>query len=84
MPKRLLQGIVVSDKNDKTVVVQGRAPLHAPGAEEDGAADEEVPGARRGEPLQGRRHGDDRGEHADLQDQALGRVVEQAPAEQAG
>ena len=42
MPKRMLQGVVVSDKNDKTVVVQRRAPLHASGAEEDRAPVEEL------------------------------------------
>ena len=43
MPKRILQGVVVSDKNDKTIVVQGRAPPASPGSEEDGASFEEVP-----------------------------------------
>ena len=42
MPKRVLQGTVVSDKNDKTVVVRSSA-LHPPGDEEDRAPVQEVP-----------------------------------------
>ncbi len=30
MPRRVLQGTVVSDKNAKTVIRLGRAPRHAP------------------------------------------------------
>jgi small subunit ribosomal protein S17 len=35
MPKRVLQGTVVSDKTDKTVVVKVERRVHPPGAEED-------------------------------------------------
>ena len=49
MPKRVLQGTVVSDKNDKTVVVRVDRALHAPGAEEDHPPLEEVSRPRRGE-----------------------------------
>ena len=45
MPKRILQGTVVSDKNEKTVVVKCRASLHPSGDEEDRAHVEEVQGA---------------------------------------
>ena len=37
-----LQGVVVSDKNDKTIVVEVERRLDAPGAEEDGATVQEV------------------------------------------
>ena len=43
MPKRILQGVVVSDKNDKTVVVKVERRFTASGAEEDRAPVEEVP-----------------------------------------
>ena len=42
MPKRILQGVVVSDKNDKTIVVKVERRLRAPGSEEDRAPVEEV------------------------------------------
>ena len=47
MPKRTLQGVVVSDKQDKTVVVRVERRLHPSADEEDGAADEEVLRPRR-------------------------------------
>ena len=72
MPKRTLQGVVVSDKQAKTVVVQGRAPLHPSAVQEDGSPLEEVLRARREERIQSRRHGVDRRASPDLQAQALG------------
>ena len=45
MPKRVLQGVVVSDKADKTVIVARRAPRHAPGLQEVHQALEELRGA---------------------------------------
>ena len=43
MPKRVLQGVVVSDKQDKTVVVKVERRFTHPRHEEDRAADEELP-----------------------------------------
>ena len=45
MPKRVMQGVVVSDKNTKTVVVQVQRTIYASPAEEDGAPVHEVPRA---------------------------------------
>ena len=42
MPKRILEGVVVSDKGDKTVVVKVERPFTAPGAEEDRPPVQEV------------------------------------------
>ena len=55
MPKRVLQGVVVSDKNDKTVVVEVERRYTHPLLQEDGAPDKEVSRARREERLQDRR-----------------------------
>ena len=65
-------GIVVSDKQEKTVVVKVERRFHASAFEEDGAAHEELSRARRGQVLQGRRHRLDRGDAADLALEALG------------
>ncbi len=43
MPKRVLQGTVVSDTNDKTVVVRVDRAFTPPGDEEDGSPLQEVP-----------------------------------------
>ena len=72
MPKRILQGIVVSDKNAKTVVVEVERRYTHPLLQQDRAPLEEVPRARREQHVQGRRHGADRGERADLEEQAVG------------
>ena len=45
MPKRILQGTVVSDKNDKTVVVRVERRFTHPLLQEDRAPLQEVPGA---------------------------------------
>ena len=42
MPKRILQGVVVSDKNDEDHRRVGRTPAHPSGAEEDRSAHDEV------------------------------------------
>ena len=49
--ERSAQGVVVSDKMDKTVVVDGRALGAAPEVQEVSEAPEQVQGARRAEPL---------------------------------
>jgi small subunit ribosomal protein S17 len=56
MPKRVLQGTVVSDKNDKTVVVRVERRFTHPLFKKDRAPLQEVQGARREQPVQGRRH----------------------------
>ena len=43
MPKRILQGVVVSDKQEKTLVVKVERRFTHPLLEEDGAAVEELP-----------------------------------------
>ena len=43
MPKRVLQGVVVSDKNAKTVVVKVGAPLYPSGGRKNRAPVEEIP-----------------------------------------
>ena len=47
MPKRILEGVVVSDKGEKTVVVKVERTLLAPCSEEDRSSFEEVSRARR-------------------------------------
>ncbi|MGH1557886.1 small ribosomal subunit protein uS17 [Caulobacter segnis] len=42
MPKRILEGVVVSDKGDKTVVVKAGTNHRSPDPEEDRASVEEV------------------------------------------
>ena len=53
MPKRVLQGVVVSDKMDKTIVVEGRAARSASDLQEVHPSVEEVSRARRDQCLQG-------------------------------
>ena len=67
MPKRILQGVVVSDKQDKTLVVKVERRFTHPLLEEDGAAVEELPRACREQDAQGRRHGLDRRDQADFE-----------------
>ncbi len=45
MPKRILQGNVVSAKNDKTVTVLVERRFTHPVMQQDGAVDQEVPRA---------------------------------------
>ena len=54
MPKRVLQGVVVSDKTGQDDRGEGGAPLHAPGPQEDGAPHQELPRPRRGQRRQDR------------------------------
>ena len=42
MPKRVLQGVVVSDKNDKTVVVHVERRFTHPLLQEDSPAEQEL------------------------------------------
>ena len=42
MPKRVLQGVVVSDKNDKTVVVRVERRFTHPLAAKDSPAEQEL------------------------------------------
>ena len=55
MPKRILQGTVVSDKNEKTVVVKVERRFTHPVMKKTVRHDQEVQGARREQRLQGRR-----------------------------
>ena len=73
MPKRVLQGVVVSDKMDKTIVVQVDRRVHASDLQEVHPPLEEVRGARRGQASgQGRRHRAHPGVPPDVQAQELG------------
>ena len=72
MPKRTLQGVVVSDKQDKTVIVRVERRFTHPVHEEDRAPLQQVPRPRREERILGRRPRVDRGAQADFQAQALG------------
>jgi small subunit ribosomal protein S17 len=53
MPKRILEGVIVSDKMDKTIVVKVERRVHAPDLQEVHPQVEEVPRARRSQRLQG-------------------------------
>ncbi len=57
MPKRTLQGVVVSDKQDKTVVVRVDRRFTHPIYKKNDPTFEELPCARREQPVQGGRHG---------------------------
>ena len=80
MPKRMLSGTVVSDKQDKTVIVRVERRFTHPVLEEDRAAFEEVSRARREERVLDRRHRVARGTQSDLEAQALDR----GPGREAG
>ena len=73
MPKRVLQGIVVSDKNDKTVVVEVERRYTHPLLKKTVRRTKKYHAHDEDERLQDRRPGRDRGERSDLQEQALGR-----------
>ena len=73
MPKRVLQGVVVSDKNDKTVVVEVERRYTHPLLKKTVRRSKKYHAHDEDERLQDRRPGRDRGERADLQEQALGR-----------
>jgi len=56
MPKRVLQGTVVSDKNEKNSSSEGRASLYTPAIQKDRSSFEELQSSRRNEQMQGRRY----------------------------
>ena len=66
MPKRVLQGVVVSDKNDKTIVVEVERRYTHPLFKKTVRRTKKYHAHRRGERLQDRRPRRDRGERADL------------------
>ena len=72
MPKRILQGVVVSDKNDKTVVVEVERRFTHPLLKKTVRRTKKYHAHDESERLQDRRQGPHRGERADLEEQALG------------
>jgi ribosomal protein S17 len=70
MPKRILQGVVVSDKQDKTVVVRSSAGFTHPLSRRRCVVRRSITPTTR-TTVQGRRHRLDRGDRADLQAEAL-------------
>jgi small subunit ribosomal protein S17 len=74
MPKRVLQGVVVSDKNAKTVVVEVERRYMHPLFKKTVRRSKKFHAHDEDEHLQGGRRGAHRGEPADLQEQALGGV----------
>jgi len=71
MPKRTLQGVVVSDKQAKTVVVRVDRRFTHPIYKKTIRRSKNYQRARREQRVQAGRHGVDRGEQADLQAEAL-------------
>ena len=80
MPKRTLQGVVVSDKQDKTVVVRVERRFTHPVMKKTVRRSKKYHAHDEKNELRGRRHRVDRGAQADLQAQALGR----GPGREAG
>ena len=74
MPKRVLQGVVVSDKNDKTVVVEVERRYTHPLLKKTVRRTKKYHAHDEKNVVQDRRPGVDRGERADLEEQALGRA----------
>ena len=72
MPKRVLQGVVVSDKNDKTIVVEVERRFTHPLFKKTVRRSKKYHAHDEDNVLQGGRQGADRGEQADLEEQALG------------
>ena len=72
MPKRVLQGVVVADKNAKTVVVEVERRYTHPLFKKTVRRSKKFHAHDEDERLQGGRHRVHRGEPADLQEQALG------------
>ena len=72
MPKRTLQGVVVSDKQDKTVVVRVERRFTHPTMKKTVRRSKKYHAHDENERILGRRHGVDRGAPADFQAQALG------------
>ena len=73
MPKRILQGVVVSDKQDKTVVVKVERRFTHPLLKKTVRRSKNYHAHDETKTLQGRRHGLDRGDQADLEAEALDR-----------
>ena len=73
MPKRTLQGVVVSDKQDKTVVVRVERRFTHPLMKKTVRRSKKYHAHDENNEYRGGRHRVDRGASADLQAQALGR-----------
>ncbi len=73
MPKRILQGVVVSDKQEKTLVVKVERRFTHPLLKKTVRRYEELPCARREQDPEGRRHRLHPGDQADLEAEALDR-----------
>ncbi len=73
MPKRTLQGVVVSDKQDKTIVVRVERRFTHPVLKKTVRRSKKYYAHDEKNEYHGRRHRADRGAPADLQAQALGR-----------
>ena len=88
MPKRVLQGTVVSDANEKTVVVRVERAFTHPVMKKTVRRSKKYHAHDEANVGQGRRYGVDRRIRADLQEQALdpgpARVTEVQVAVQAG
>ena len=72
MPKRTLQGVVVSDKQDKTVVVRVDRRFTHPTMKKTIRRSKKYHAHDETNAVRDRRHGVDRGAPADLQAQVLG------------
>ena len=73
MPKRILQGVVVSDKQEKTLVVKVERRFTHPLLKKTVRKSKNYHAHVGNEDPQGRRHGFDRGDSADLEAEALDR-----------
>ncbi len=71
MPKRILQGTVVSDANEKTVVVRVERRFTHPLLKKTVRRSKKYHAHDESQCGQGRRRGEHRGMRADLEDQAL-------------
>jgi len=71
MPKRILQGVVTSDKNEQTITVLVERRFKHPLLHKTVRKYQEIPGPRRREPVQDRRYRPNRGMCADLEDETL-------------
>ena len=71
MPKRVLQGVVVSDKNDKTIVVEVERRFTHPLFKKTVRRSKKYHAHDEANAAQGGRQGLDRGVPADLEEQAL-------------
>ena len=79
MPKRILQGVVVSDKQEKTLVVKVERRFTHPLLKKTVRRSKNYHAHVENQDAQGRRHGLDRGDAADLEAQALDRHRRGAP-----